>query len=186
MQDPAATGLCAKIARIAEELGWNRQTLARNAGLNRLTIASIFSGENRKLHNETVQACAAAFGLSAGELRTEPLERLRGKVRPERTASELRRRQFEQAMQPELQRWIEANPQRAAELTAEELDELVSMQGVGGPLTAFGVAESVARLERRRRLVRQVIAVAGTEYIDLLESFVAVLFEKVQPYRDRS
>ena len=70
-------------------------------------------------------------------------------------------------------------------MNADELDELMSLQGVGGPLTPFGVAEFVQRLERRRRLIQKVIAVAGTEYVDLLESFVEVLFEKVQPYRDR-
>jgi hypothetical protein len=61
----------------------------------------------------------------------------------------------------------------------------MSLQGVGGPLTAFGVAEFVQRLERRRQLIQKVVAVAGTEYVELLESFVGLLFEKVQPYRDR-
>src|SRR5215468_9131945 len=112
MGDAAANGLCAKISRIAEELGWNRQTLARQAKLNRITVAHICSGENRRLHNATVQACAAAFGIGANELRTEPLERLLARIRPERTAAEKRRRLFEQAMQPELQRWLEANPGR--------------------------------------------------------------------------
>jgi len=88
-------------------------------------------------------------------------------------------------MQPEVRVWLEQNPERAADLTGDELDELMSLQGVGGPLTPFGVAEFVTRLERRRRLVQKVIAVAGTEYVDMLESFVELLFEKVQPYRDR-
>jgi hypothetical protein len=28
--------------------------------------------------------------------------------------------------------------------------------------------------------------IAGTEYLDLLEQFVGLLFEKVQPYGDRT
>src|SRR5262249_44084478 len=114
MGDAVANCLCAKIARIAEELGWNRQTLARRAKLSRITVGHICSGENRRLHNATVQACASAFGISANELRTEPIERLVAKIRPERTADEHQRRLFEQAMQPELQRWLEAHPERSS------------------------------------------------------------------------
>jgi hypothetical protein len=185
MGDATPLGLCAKIARLVEELGWNQQTFARHAKLHRFTVAHIIGGQSRRLHNATVLACAQAFGIGPHELRTEPVERLLPKVRPPRTAAEVRRRLFEQAMQPEVRLWMERNPDRAAAFTAEELDELLSLQGVGGPLTAFGVAEFVQRLERRRQLVQKVVAVAGTEYVDLLESFVNVLFEKVQPYRDR-
>lgn len=185
MGDATPTSLCAKIARLAEELGWNRQTFARLASLNRLTVARICSGRPQRLHTATVQACAQAFGITSNELQTEPIERLLPKVRPPRTVAEQRRRLYEQAMQPEVRRWLEDNPERAAALSADELDELTSLQGVGGPLTTFGVAEFVQRIERRRRLIQKVIAVAGTEYVDLLESFVEVLFDKVQPYRDR-
>jgi len=182
----APTGLCDKIARLVQELGWNQQTFARHATLNRLTVMHICDGTNRRLHNATVESCARAFGIGAHELRTEPLERLLPKVRPPRTVAEQRRRLFEQAMQPEVRVWMEQNPARAAELNADELDELMSLQGVGGPLTPYGVAEFVGRLERRRRLVHKVIAVAGTEYVEMLETFVELLFEKVQPYRDRT
>ena len=33
--------------------------------------------------------------------------------------------------------------------------------------------------------MEKMAAIAGTEYIDLLEQFVDVLHEKIQPYRDR-
>jgi len=183
--EEAPIDLCGKIARLVQELGWNRQTFARQANLNRLTVAHICEGVNRRLHNATVEACARALGIGPHELRTEPIARLLTKLHPPRSAVEQRRRLFEQAMQPEVRVWLEQNPERAADLTGDELDELMSLQGVGGPLTPFGVAEFVTRLERRRRLVQKVIAVAGTEYVDMLESFVELLFEKVQPYRDR-
>jgi hypothetical protein len=38
-------------------------------------------------------------------------------------------------------------------------------------------------IERKRRLLRRVTAIASTEYVDLLEQFVGLLFEKVQPVR---
>ena len=68
--------LCAKIARLAEERGWNQEEFARNAGLNRLTIRSIVLGPERRLHNATVAACARALGLSVSDLRHLPLDRL--------------------------------------------------------------------------------------------------------------
>ena len=47
---------------------------------------------------------------------------------------------------------------------------------------AAGVVEMI---ERKRRLIQQVHAVAGTEYIDVLEKLVALMYEKVQPYGQR-
>jgi hypothetical protein len=99
--------------------------------------------------------------------------------------STARARCFEEATQPELRAWLERNPDRAQHLNGEEIDELLSLQGTGGPLTAFGVEHFVELIERKRQLIQQVHAIAGTEYLDLLEQFVALLYEKVQPYRDR-
>jgi len=62
---------------------------------------------------------------------------------------------------------------------------LLSLQGTGGPLTAIGVEHYVELIERKRRLIHQVHTGAGTEYLDMLEQFVQLLYEKVQPYRDR-
>jgi hypothetical protein len=95
------------------------------------------------------------------------------------------RRLYEQAAQPELQAWIEAHPGRARQFSAEEIDELISLQGTGGPLTPVGVEHFAAVIERKRRLLQQVHAVAGTEYLELLEKFVGLLYEKVRPYGDR-
>ncbi len=187
-REPAtnADRLCPKIARLVEERGWNQEEFARFANLNRLTIRNIFQGGQRRLHNATVSACARALGLSVAELRTQSFERLVQRISAKpRPDFDPRQRLFEQATQPELLAWIERNPDRAAQLTASEMDELLSLQGTGGPMTAFGVAHFVELIERKRRLMDQAAAVAGTEYIDMLEQFVQLLYEKIQPYRDR-
>ena len=44
------------------------------------------------------------------------------------------------------------------------MDELLSLQGVGGPLTAFGVDHFVGQLERRRQLLHKVRTIAGTDW----------------------
>ncbi|MBI3410478.1 MAG: helix-turn-helix transcriptional regulator [Planctomycetes bacterium] len=180
-----ACTLCAKIARLVQERGWNQDEFARSADLNRLTVRHIFQGGRRRLHNATVAACARALGLTVGELRDWPVERLISRMRSQPGEADAQRQLFDQATQPELMAWFERNPERAAKLTPQETEELLSLQGTGGPLTKFGVAHFVELMERRRRLLEKVAAVAGTEYIDFLEKLVELLYEKIQPYKDR-
>jgi transcriptional regulator with XRE-family HTH domain len=175
-----------KIARLVQERGWNQEEFARNSDLNRLTVRSLFQGPPRKLHNATVQACARALGVSVHDLQTQPLEKLLPRMRTPVAMQESLRVLYEQATQPELLTWLQNHPERAARLTAEEIDELLSLQGTGGPLTAFGVAHFVEQLERRRKILEQAAIIAGTEYVELLEQFVGLLYEKIQPYRDRT
>ena len=74
--------LAARIARLVEERGWNREEFARRAGLNRQTVRHIFapSPGRRRLRNATIRACARALGLMVNELRQWPLERLLAQV----------------------------------------------------------------------------------------------------------
>ena len=177
--------LCTKIARLVQERGWSCEQFARVAELNRLTVRSLFQNGARKLHNATVSACARALGVSVNDLLTQPLEKLLPRMRLPLPPTESLRVLYEQATQPELLAWVEANPDRAASLQPDEIDELLSLQGTGGPLTAFGVAHYVEQIERRRKILEQAAIVCGTEYVDLLEQFIEVLYDKVQPYRTR-
>jgi hypothetical protein len=183
----AGDDLVAKIARLVQERGWNQEEFARITRLNRHTVRQILHlVAGRRLRNATVGACARGLGLTVNELRSQPLERLLPRMaegHPANGDSPLRRL-YDQATQPELRAWTERNPDRAARLGAADVDELLSLQGDGGPLTAFGVESFVERLERRRDLFQRVNAVAGTEYLDLLEQFVGLLYEKVQPSRE--
>ncbi len=96
-----------------------------------------------------------------------------------------RRRLYDEATQPELRARLDRHPDRGRELTEEELEELLSLKGTGGPLTSLGVEHYVKQIERKRRLFEQIHAIAGTEYIDVLEKLVELMYEKVRPYRDR-
>jgi transcriptional regulator with XRE-family HTH domain len=180
--------LAQKIARLVEERGWNQEDFAREAGLNRQTVRQILQPNgSRRLRNATVSACAHALGLSVSELRQLPLERLLPRMTslPPVQSGDMTRRLYEQATQPQLLSWIERNPDRARQLTGDEIDELLSLQGTGGPLTSIGVEHFVEVIERKRKLIQQVHAVAGTEYLDVLEKLVGLIYEKVQPYGDR-
>ena len=180
--------LAEKIARLAEERGWNQEDFARNSDLNRQTVRQILQPDGpRKLRNATVGACARALGLTVNELRNQPLERLLPRMHrhsaPESGPSA--HRLYDEATQPELKAWLERNPERARQLSTDDIDELLSLQGTGGPLTSVGVEHHVKLIERKRRLLEQMHVVANTEYLDLLEQLVGILYEKVQPYSDR-
>jgi transcriptional regulator with XRE-family HTH domain len=178
--------LAAKIRRLVEERGWNQEDFARTTGLNRHTVRQILApGSDRKLRNATIGACAEGLGVSVNELRTLPLERLLPRMsasHPTHGAQALRKL-YDQAWQGELKAWLDRNPDRARELTPEEIDEILALQGPEGPLGAYGVDAFIGRIERRRRLLRQVTAIAGTEFLDLLEQLVGLLHEKIQPSR---
>lgn len=186
-EDNDAPALADKIARLVEERGWNQDEFARIADLNRLTVRQILLRSPRRLRNATVGACARALGLSVSDLRHLPLELLLPRMQPGEptTARAALHRLFEEAAQPELMAWIQRNPDRARRLAADEIDELLSLQGTGGPLTAYGVEHFVELIERKRRLKEQVEAIAGTEYLEILEKLIGLLYQKIQPYPDK-
>jgi transcriptional regulator with XRE-family HTH domain len=179
-------GLGPKIAKLVEERGWNQEEFARLAGLNRQTVHQILQADDRRLRNATTGACAKALGLSVSDLLNLPLDRLLPRMNGATLDLNSKARLYDLATQPELIGWLESNPDRAAQLDAGEVDELLSLQGTGGPLTAFGVEHFVELIERKRRLRQKVDAVAGTEFLDLLEQMVNLMYEKVRPYADRS
>jgi hypothetical protein len=126
--------------------------------------------------------------MPVSDLKGLPLERLlpRMQERAPHDSDYGLKRLYEHATQPELRAWIDRNPDRALLLDEDEMDELLSLQGVGGPLTSIGVQHFVAQIERRRQLVSKVKTVAGTEFIDVLERLVDLMYDKIQPYADRS
>jgi transcriptional regulator with XRE-family HTH domain len=183
----ASTGsgaeLANKIARLVEERGWNQEDFARISKLNRHTVRQILhGGPKRRLRNATVSQCADALGLTVSELRNLPLDRLLPRMHGKPPADEeALKLLYERATLPDLIRWLERNKERAAGLRAEEVQELLDMQGPGGPLEKLGVENCVDLIERRRHLVCRVREIAGTEYLELLEQFVRLIHDKVKP-----
>jgi transcriptional regulator with XRE-family HTH domain len=174
--------LKAKIARLVEERGWNQEDFARQSRLNRETVRDILCQGSRKLRNATISTCARTLGLTVTELRDLPLNRLTPRMdkRPAiEDADATACRLYEEATQPELRAWLDDHPERARQLTADDIDELLSLQGTGGPLTALGVEHFVELLQRRKALLEKVQVVASTHYLVLLEQLVNLLYEKV-------
>ena len=177
-----------KIARLVEEKGWNQEEFSRRTGLNRQTVRQILqpSGD-RRLRNNTIAACAHALELRVHDLSTLPLDRLLLRItRNEPLAdNDHVQRLFERATEPALQSWLERNPERSSKLTPDEMEELLSLQGPGGPLANFGVERFVADIERRRELIEQIRVISGTEYIDLLEQIIGLIYDRIYPNQER-
>src|SRR5438445_8403094 len=138
-----------KIARLVQERGWNQEDFVRHSGLNRQTVRYILqANRDRRLRNVTISRCARALGMSVNDLHSLPLERLLARLpAPALDGEPLSQRLYDQATQPELQAWLERNPDRARQLRTEEMDELLSLQGTGGPLTRIGVEHFVGLIE---------------------------------------
>ena len=175
--------LANKITRLVEERGWNQEDFARISQLNRHTVRQILNGgPKRRLRNATISQCSEALGLTVSELRNLPLERLLPRMHGKPPADEeALKLLYERATLPELKRWLERNKDRAETLRADEIQELLDMQGSSGPLEKMGVESCVEQLERRRRLIACIREIAGTEYLDLLEQLVLLIYEKVKP-----
>jgi len=102
--------------------------------------------------------------------------RMHGKVPADEEALKLL---YERATLPEFVSWLERNPVRAAQLRPDDIHELLDFQAPGGPMERLGVEHFVELIERRRTLLCQVRMIAGTEYLELLEKMVGLMFEKV-------
>jgi hypothetical protein len=185
-QSPTLDDLAVKIAQLVQERGWNQEDFARSSRLNRHTVRQILLDGSRHLRNSTISACARALGLSVSELRDLPLDRLLPRMRDSHPANgdDRQRRLYDEATQPALRAWLDRNAERARKLSGDEIDEILSLQGDGGALDTLGVEGFVKRLERRRQLVQRINAISGTEYLDLLEQLVGLIYDKVQPARD--
>ena len=100
---------------------------------------------------------------------------------PPETGEDNLKRLYELGKQPELVAWLERHGDRAQRFTPAEVDELLSLQGPNGALAKFGVEQFVELIERKRQLRDRVEVIAATEYLELLERLVDLLYEKVQP-----
>jgi hypothetical protein len=172
-------GLGDKIAALVRERGWCQSEFARRACLSVQTAREILeSTSRRRLRNRTIFNCARALGLSVAELRDPSC----GDAAPSPGRFLRDDWRYDLATQPRLKEWMDNERSEASRYTPAELEELMSMQGTGGPLTDEGLAEARQLIERKRDLLRKVQAIAGTEYLGLLESMVQWLFRRTQPY----
>lgn len=175
--------LAEKIARLVRERGWTIQQFAAASRLNRHTARKIIEDQPKWLRGDTLKACAQALGCSVDELTHLSAEALLRRAAQADAPGAAPSPDALRAEQPALADWLEAHPHHG--LSAAQLAELASIQGVGGPLTAEGVAHFVDRVRRKEKLLRQVEILAGTAYLPLLEQLAELMLAKLDPLAHR-
>ena len=180
--------LAAKIARLVEERGWNQEEFARIARVNRHTARQILLRVGgRSLRNSTILACARRWvcrSTTCAACRWRSC--CRSCATPSRPTARLAcaastNRRRSRSWSPG---W-NATPTGRAASRPRNATSCWPCKARPGRSSTFGVEGFVQRLERRRRIVERIHAIAGTEYLDLLEQFVDLLHDRVQPGRDR-
>ncbi len=177
-----STNLSGKIAGLVRDAAGARRNLpAGPASACKRFERFSNKGAGGALRNRTIFGCAELWvwpwPISAQTDLASPDSRGTGNL-PLLT-EDLR---YDLATQPQVRQWLEDQGTQAARYTQDEIGELLSMQGTGGPLTAEGLQAALRLLDRKRRLIERVHVIAGTEHLGLLEGIVDCLFERVQPY----
>ena len=182
--------LGARVESVCLSRGWDRNELARRAGISRTTLYKLEHGLTRRPHGSTLHRLAEALGVSPVEF-WNPIAADAGPSRditdpPRRETDALaddldRRCQFDRSTNTVIPAVRADQPELFASWTAEEWDELYSTFGTGGQLSAAGVRETAQRMNRKRETLQQLNALLETHLGDVAANLIASLYQMVRP-----
>lgn len=152
------------VRRLMARLNLTLQDVVEASGLDERTVRSILQGVTRP-HARTLHKLATGLGVEADELFQD--------------LSQSNRAAFDQATNPAVSAAIDAEPEKFADWTVAEFDELFSHMAVGGELTEAGVLASAEAINARRQLINQVAVILESGEADHLREFVAMLYRRV-------
>jgi len=181
--------LAARVEAVCLSRGWDRNELARQAGISRTTLYSLEHGRTRRPHGSTLHQLAEALGVSPAEF-WNPVETAleAGQGLPERStpktdilADDLdRRRQFDRDTNTLIPAVHADHPEFFAGWTAQEWDELYSTFGTGGQLSAAGVQETARKINRKRETIQQLNLLLETHLGDVAANLVESLYRMIR------
>lgn len=160
----AAEYIAHNTRRLMVGLGMTYDDLVEASGLDARTIRGLVRGDKQP-HSRTLQRLAEALGVS-----TEELFRAPQGISPEA---------FDAATNPVVQQVVGAEPALFEGWSPDDFAELNSRFGVGGALTAEGVAHEASLLNRRNQLIDRARVVLASRDAPLLESMIELLYERV-------
>jgi len=182
--------LAARVEAVCLSRGWDRNELARQAGISRTTLYSLEHGLTRRPHGSTLHRLAAALGVSPAEF-WNPIETDSGASRaateqPMAEADILaddldRRHLFDRSTNTVIPAVRADHPELFAGWTAQEWDELYSTFGTGGQLSTSGVRETARKVNRKRETLRQLNVLLETHLGEVAANLIASLFRMVRP-----
>ena len=162
--------VASNLRRLMARHDFTVQGLAAASGVDIRTVKSLLHDRQRP-HARTLHKLAEGLGVTADEFFQPLADRTSGDYGAQ-TA-------FDRATNPVVSEVLAAHPERFADWTAGEVDELFSRVGTGGELNEQGVAAAAELIESRREILAKAAVVLETEEADLLRGIVEMLFERV-------
>jgi transcriptional regulator with XRE-family HTH domain len=154
--------------------GWNQATLAQHAGVSRSTLIHLERGTIQDPHAATLAKLAQALELSPEQFLPSAA------WTPTAPPSSARAAAFDRATNPALQAAAELYPDRFADLSPAEWDELASQFGVGGGLTVEGALAAADRLRADRETLDKLRVLLQTHLREPARQVIEALYRAVE------
>ena len=174
---PTATEIAAVAARVRAECirrGMELQELASRAGISRTTLYHLERGHTGRLRATTLQKIAQALGLSVEEL-ISPTRQAPARLRDSDAA-----RRFDRATNPLIAEVMQDRPRLFDGWSDDDVDELYSTFGTGGPLSEQGVVMAAEAINRKRDAIHKLHVVLETHLRDHALHMIELLYDLVE------
>lgn len=180
--DEESRRVAARVRAECVRRGMELQELARLAGISRTTLYHLERGHTGRLRATTLRKIADALDLTVEEL-LSPAPSRPAPIGP-RDASAARR--FDRATNPLVSEVMQDQPQLFTGWSPDDMDELCSTFGTGGPLTEQGVITAAEAINRKRDAIHKLHIVLETHLRDHALHMIEMLYDLVEaPPSDR-
>ncbi len=179
-----------RVRQLRKARGWDQKELAGRAGISRTTLIALENGKTETPRLATLEQLSAAFKVSVRDLCDSAIA-VRQLPTVEFVAKELAglptdedseaARHFDQLTNPVVKQVAAESPTLFSGWDEADWNELYSTFGTGGQLTEFGVRQTAAKINQRREILRKLCIVLETEYSDLAEEMIELLYRRTQP-----
>lgn len=152
------------LRRLMARDGLTYDAVVEMTGLDSRTLRGILHAAKRP-HAKTLQRLAEGLGVSSDELFTAD---------EAATIAE-----FDLASNPAIAQVVQEHPDVFDNWSPSDFGELASRFGVGGELTAEGVAETARQMNCNREILRRAAVILETDDAETLRGVVKALYDKV-------
>jgi transcriptional regulator with XRE-family HTH domain len=186
-------GGAADLQRLAQQIraecvrrGWDVGELACRAGVSRTTLYHLAHGHTDRPRASTLKRIAAALGIDTDTLVGRPTdpESPRYPVSSRNRVSDRARwdaaAAFDRATNTAVAEVMHDRPDLFAGWSADDVDELYSLFGVGGQLTPRGVACAAEAINAKRETIHKLHVVLDTHLRERAVDLIDLLYEMVQ------
>lgn len=148
--------------------------LVRRTGIERHVIARWMKSGAEKPRSEYLTRMASVLGLEDPRLIFEvDLHERQDDLLPQP-------RTIDRSTNPLIEQVVTEQPQLFASFSEDDWDEIYSLHGTGGPLTAEGVIGSADHINAKRDLRQKFEAVMETDYFPTLQSIIELMYRDTE------